>query len=357
LYGLRDKSKRMRRIERLRAWLFPLGALGFVIALLFSWASPRQALIASFGGAAALSLLLLLVSIKLAGGARQRRLSLRADECIQQADRHSKRSPQDAQLLQQKKELVQQSLSSKDTNHLEATLRALEDTLTRLGPSSMLRELVVLLVLSFGAALLLKTFFVEPFHIPSGSMYPTLHVGDHIFVNKFVYGLHLPGTKTRLFSGVNLPERGEVIVFHHDADTDYIKRVVAIPGDVVDVTMDEISINGFTLKREYEGELLWRELDPFTKKYEPRASNKFQEQNDGKSYAVIYDNPPNIMPSRHFVVPPGEYMVLGDNRDHSFDSLHWGFVPLEDIQGRAMFIVGSIEDSNFLWERLGIPIW
>ena len=132
---------------------------------------------------------------------------------------------------------------------------------------------------------------------------------------------------------------------------------MAIPGDIVEVTADEITLNGARLEHEYLGELEWQELDEMTNSLEVRHSNRFLEKNGNKTYEVLYDNPPYIMPSRQFVVPPGEYMVLGDNRDHSFDSLDWGFVPLERIQGRAMFVLGSMGRGGFNWARLGVSIW
>jgi signal peptidase I len=352
----------VKRLERARLWLGLLLVLSFAASLLFfPGFSPRWALVffLVFWGVCAITLRL--IANKILGGRQLRSLSMKAYELLDATLHipHKKISSEDLLEIKDQKIRLQEALQSKDAPAIQAALTKLEESLSRFTPGTWqsMRELIVLIVFAFLLAVTLKIFIVEPFHIPSASMFPTLHVGDHIFVNKFIFGLRVPFTNSQIFSGWRSPKRGEVIVFAHDEATDYIKRVVAIPGDVVDVTADEITLNGTRLAHEYLGAFAWQELDEMTNAIEERHSNRFIETNGDQSYEVLYDDPPYIMPSRHFVVPPGEYMVLGDNRDHSFDSLDWGFVPLEKIQGRAMFVLGSMNRGSFDWARIGVAIW
>ena len=357
--------QRLQRLERLRTWLGLLFGLGALWALLFfSWLSPRWVVVIFFSLWGVSTAGVGVYQSKLSGGRRARNLLRKASELLAQAKTIQrapppKLSPKDLVTLREHEARLTAALPTNDATEMQAALAALEAELTRIETSvwQSLRELITLIALAFLLALTLKTFIVEPFHIPSASMFPTLHVGDHIFVNKVIYGLRVPFVDTVLLSGWRTPRRGEVIVFRHDEDTDYIKRVVAIPGDAVEVTADEVILNGARLDHEYLGALEWQELDAMTNTLEARHSNRFREQNGAHTYEVLYDDPPYIMPSRRFVVPPGEYMVLGDNRDHSFDSLDWGFVPLEKIQGRAMFVLGSLDRGAVDWARLGITIW
>jgi signal peptidase I len=357
--------QRLQRLERLRMWLGLGLGLGLLWALLFlSWISPRWLVLSFFilWGVSAAGVGV--YQSKLSGGRRTRNLLRKASALIAQA--HSlqkapppKHSTKDLVMLQEHEARLIAALPTNDATVMQAALAALEADVTRFAPGvwQTITEMLTLISLAFLFALTLKTFLVEPFHIPSASMFPTLHVGDHIFVNKIIYGLRVPFVDTALFAGWRAPRRGEVIVFRHDADTDYIKRVVAIPGDVVEVTADEITLNGARLYHEYLGAQEWQELDAMTNTLETRHGNRFREQNGESFYEVLYDDPPYIMPSRRFVVPPGEYMVLGDNRDHSFDSLDWGFVPREKILGRAMFVLGSLDRGSFNWARAGVSIW
>jgi signal peptidase I len=345
--------QRLQQLEQLRLWLGLLLGLGLLWGLLFfSWISPRWLVLASFVLWGVIAAGVGAYQSKLSGGRRARTLWLKASALIEQAhllqQAPSKLSPEELAALQEHEAHLIAALPTQEVTAIQAALAVLEADLERFAPNTWqtIRE-----------ALTLKTFIVEPFHIPSASMFPTLHVGDHIFANKVIYGLHVPFINITMFYGWRTPQRGEVIVFRHDEDTDYIKRVVAIPGDTVEVTADEITLNGVRLHHEYLGTLEWQELDEMTNTLEARHSNRFREQNGGHSYEVLYDDPPYIMPSRQFVVPPSAYMVLGDNRDHSFDSLDWGFVPIEKIQGRAMLVLGSLERGSFNWSRVGISIW
>ncbi|MFB9146262.1 signal peptidase I [Halomonas alkalicola] len=177
--------------------------------------------------------------------------------------------------------------------------------------------------------LVLRSFVVEPFQIPSGSMRPTLEVGDFILVNKFTYGLRLPVVHTRIVE-FNEPARGDVMVFRfpNEPAVNFIKRVVGLPGDTVRYEGKQLYVNGEPVpKRLLEegpagapGELL------------------LAERLGGVEHR-IYNNPRDPGPQmRELVVPEGHYFTLGDNRDHSNDSRYWGFVPEENIVGRAFAV-------------------
>ncbi len=177
--------------------------------------------------------------------------------------------------------------------------------------------------------LLLRSFVVEPFQIPSGSMRPTLEVGDFILVNKFTYGLRLPVIHTRLVE-LNEPERGDVMVFRFpdEPSVNFIKRVVGLPGDRI----------------RYEGKQLYVNGEPVAKMLLDEAGAEapgelLLEERLGALAHRIYNNPRDPGPQmRELVVPEGHYFTMGDNRDHSNDSRYWGFVPEENIVGRAFAV-------------------
>ncbi|MCB8890096.1 signal peptidase I [Vreelandella malpeensis] len=177
--------------------------------------------------------------------------------------------------------------------------------------------------------LVVRSFIVEPFQIPSGSMRPTLEVGDFILVNKFAYGLRLPVVHTKVFE-VDEPERGEVMVFRFpdEPSVNFIKRVVGLPGDRI----------------RYEGKQLYVNGEPVAKTLieEGPAGSPQQlllEERLGSVRHAIYNNPRDPGPQMgEVVVPEGEYFMMGDNRDQSNDSRYWGFVPEENIVGRAFAV-------------------
>ncbi|MDZ4224964.1 MAG: signal peptidase I, partial [bacterium] len=206
---------------------------------------------------------------------------------------------------------------------------------------------------SIGVALLIalaiRSFVVEPFKIPSSSMVPTLLVGDQIFVNKFIYGLRIPFTKTRVWDGRD-PRRGEVFVFIYPKDEglDFIKRVVGLPGDRIRVDKDKLYVNGEPVP---ETPLLLKNI-PGNKNQvavePPVPYKKMTLFPDWREYKIIQEKLGDIFhwaqydtawfPDTEFEVPPGYYFAMGDNRDHSSDSRDWGFVPRQNIKGQAMFI-------------------
>jgi signal peptidase I len=194
----------------------------------------------------------------------------------------------------------------------------------------------------------LRSFLVEPFKIPSGSMIPTLLIGDFILVNKYAYGVRLPVINVKV-AEVGSPKRGDVMVFRYPADPglDYIKRVVGLPGDRIEYRDKVLTVNGRVAPRRQIGDYQSRER----LQYFPR----FIESFDGAEHEIILEKETpgyvgRVMDFRHSgncdynngglvcTVPPGHYFVMGDNRDNSSDSRVWGFVPDENIVGKAFFI-------------------
>jgi signal peptidase I len=195
---------------------------------------------------------------------------------------------------------------------------------------------------------LLRSFLVEPFKIPSSSMVPTLLVGDFILVNKFTYGIRLPVVNRKVVP-LNEPQRGDVMVFRYpeDPSLDYIKRVVGVPGDRVEYRNKRLAINGQPVPL--------RQVDDYLSKERMQFSRRFVETINATEHQILIedDAPAFMAPSRAFphaancnynmsglacTVPPGHYFMMGDNRDNSSDSRVWGFVPDENIVGKAFFI-------------------
>ncbi len=212
----------------------------------------------------------------------------------------------------------------------------------------------------------LRSFVMEPFKIPSGSMIPTLLVGDFILVNKYTYGIRLPVINKKIVD-VNEPKRGDVLVFRYpeDPSIDYIKRVVGLPGDTITYHNKQLIINGETIKTEYEGDYKYIESG-FGYIY----SDRFSEYLTAESHSILINQDikgiqfSNV---RQFElrenckyqrtgftceVPPGNYFTLGDNRDSSSDSRYWGFVPEQNIVGKAFMIWWNFGDFG----RIGLSI-
>lgn len=177
--------------------------------------------------------------------------------------------------------------------------------------------------------LVVRSFVVEPFQIPSGSMRPTLEVGDFILVNKFAYGLRLPVVHTEIVD-LGEPERGDVMVFRFPADpaVNFIKRVVGLPGDRIRYEGKQLYINGEPVAKRELGSAAGDESGEL----------EFEEQLGSMAHA-LYNNPRDPGPQmREIMVPEGKYFTMGDNRDHSNDSRYWGFVPEENIVGKAFAV-------------------
>jgi len=200
--------------------------------------------------------------------------------------------------------------------------------------------------------LIIRSFIAEPFRIPSGSMLPTLHIGDFILVNKFSYGVRLPVLNNKILS-TGEPERGDVVVFRYpkNPQVDYIKRVIGLPGDKVGYFNKTIYINGNAIAQDVkEKNINLLSLVP--------ARNELRFEQLGEVGHDILVDPDRRLIEGEAVVPEGEYFVMGDNRDNSNDSRFWGTVPEGNLVGQAFFIWMSwdLNAGGIVWNRLGSSI-
>lgn len=196
-------------------------------------------------------------------------------------------------------------------------------------PKSKAKELIESIIIAIIIALFIRTFIICAYKIPSRSMVPTLLVGDHILVSKFIYGVKIPVLR-RTIIPVSEPKRGEIVVFIYpnDRSKDFIKRVIGVAGDKIEIKNKKIFINDEEFKDSY---------GIFS---DPLILPKSMQQRD------------NFGP---VIVPEKSIFVMGDNRDESLDSRFWGFVNLRDVEGKAFIIYWSWnrDEKNLRWERLG----
>jgi signal peptidase I len=201
---------------------------------------------------------------------------------------------------------------------------------------------------------LLRSFLYEPFKIPSGSMIPTLLVGDLILVNKYHYGLRLPVIHTKLVDG-HAPKRGDVMVFRYPPkpSLDYIKRVAGVPGDEVSYLNKRLSINGQPVEIQPVTDFFDEDSMRYVKQYQEKLGEKPHRlliDDDRPAFIPGAEEFPNRDNCRYSVegvvckVPPGHYFMVGDNRDNSLDSRYWGFVPERNIVGKAVFVWMNFSD-------------
>lgn len=192
-----------------------------------------------------------------------------------------------------------------------------------------MQEYIEAIIIAILIAVFIRTFIIQAFKIPSRSMVPALLVGDHLLVNKFIYGVKIPFFRKTIIP-VTQPERGDIVVFIYpnDRSKDFIKRVIGISGDKIEIKNKKIFLNG----KEYTD-----------------------------SYGIYSDSityPGDMQPRDNYgpvTVPQESLFVMGDNRDESADSRYWGFVDLKDVEGKAFIIYWSwnSEDHNLRWQRLG----
>ncbi len=198
----------------------------------------------------------------------------------------------------------------------------------------------------------LRSFVVEPFRIPSGSMLPSLHIGDFILVNKFTYGIRLPVINKKVLL-VNSPERGDVMVFRYPIDPklNFIKRVIGLPGDTLSYKNKQLSINGQPIETVDDGKYAYKQV-----KLKGKSADQLIETIDNSTHKILLDDARKSRDLDRVIVPPGHYFVMGDNRDHSNDSRYWRFVPEDNVVGRAFFIWfswKSLSGGGVEWGRIG----
>lgn len=193
----------------------------------------------------------------------------------------------------------------------------------------VLRENIEAIIIAILIALFIRTFIIQAFKIPSGSMMNTLLIGDHILVNKFIYGIKIPFINKTIIP-VKTPERGDIVVFkfYEEPKKDFIKRVIGVAGDAIEIRDKKIFINGKLLNHDH---------------------GIFS---DTKIYPADVQPRDNLGP---FKVPANSLFVMGDNRDHSYDSRFWGFVDLSYVKGKALIIYWSWDKEDFgvRWRRIG----
>ena len=197
--------------------------------------------------------------------------------------------------------------------------------------------------------LLIRSFVIEPYKIPSGSMIPTLMIGDFILVDKNIYGYKLPLTNITLIDNEN-PIRGDVVVFKYPENKkiNYIKRVVGIPGDTIIYKNKKLFIN--------DQENILKKINHNFNPIEIADGTVFLEENGNKEYLILNQTSPSL--NFRYTVPPDTYFVLGDNRDNSNDSRYWGPVPKENLVGKAFYIwmFWNFDSYYSFFDRVGTKI-
>ena len=221
------------------------------------------------------------------------------------------------------------------------------------GIGETIKTVVYAVVIAFGV----RTFAYEPFNIPSGSMIPTLLVGDYLFVSKFSYGYsrYTVAFGAPLFDGrlfYTKPERGDVAVFKlpRDNKTDYIKRIIGLPGDRIQVIGGILHINGEAVKRERVEDFVT--TDQFGRQV--RVAQYVETLPNGRKHNIIEESDSGSLDNTQvYTVPENHFFAMGDNRDNSLDSRvssMVGFVPVENLVGRAEFLFFSIDEGSSFWE-------
>ena len=240
-------------------------------------------------------------------------------------------------------------------------------------PANLKKEVFLIISIIF-VVLIFRSSLYEPYRIPSGSMIPTLRIGDYIIVNKFAYGMKVPfsdmaigdiNLKPNYLFKQELPKRGDVIVFKFpkDPSVNYIKRVIGLPGDSIEIKDKVVLVNDIaTSVTSVDKAPFLKDMDT---KFKKHKLNFYSVKNHENNYFIQQDSDNYFLVNKDkVVVPEGEVFVMGDNRDFSYDSRFWGTVPLSYIKGRAELIWFSIsfpenEDSEFIFRpsRIGSSIY
>jgi len=222
---------------------------------------------------------------------------------------------------------------------------------------SFYKEWIEPFLIAAVVALFIRQFIVEAFKIPSGSMIPTLKIGDHLLVNKFIYGPRIPFTDNRFFTW-NEPQRGEIIVFKYpeNEDKNFIKRVIGIPGDKIEIKNGKLYINDQMVLTTGMGDYEGKDQNGWTPFYsKPKL---LEEQLGTVKHDILYMRDQSGYDFGPKIVPRDSVFVMGDNRDNSQDSRVWGFVKYNKILGRALIIYWSWDGNDHWvrWNRLGTLI-
>ena len=316
-------------------------------------------------------------------------------------------SPENQALIQKAIDSLSSALVENNPEKLRRGIPRLDELLDLYGQGaqrSVFWEYFESIAIAVIIALFLRAFAVEAFKIPSGSMIPTMQIGDHIFVNKLAYGFRIPFTNTRIFT--SSPERGDVIVFINPCqDKDFIKRVVALAGDTVEVRCSKLYINGKAIPSSFQGPCsYWTKNEGIEKwqqvggeeattsgrcfsyqeklgdnVFETILANKKGEGELGNDAFPVGRRPDNLFrfsvtcerelgrtvkaategndgkcdQRLSYEVPEGHVFVMGDHRDNSSDSRKWGPVPIENIKGKAMFIWWASQPTGVQTDRMG----
>jgi len=204
------------------------------------------------------------------------------------------------------------------------------------------------------AVLLIRSFLVEPFTIPSSSMVPTLLIGDFILVNKFTYGLRVPVINTKIVE-IGKPERGDVVVFRPPThpDKNYVKRLVGLPGDKINYVNNVLYINGVAMSQAPVGRYFGEGSNG-----ESTGAELLTENLEDIPHQILLRGGQGVT-SGNWEVPPGHYFMMGDNRDNSEDSRYWGMVPEKNLVGRAFFVWmhWDWKIRGFVsWDRIGMKV-
>ena len=242
--------------------------------------------------------------------------------------------------IQRRQDLTQLGITQVDVNVTEAKQRLLMQPWWLDWTAGLFPVIIVVFVM--------RSFLFEPFKIPSGSMIPTLLVGDLILVNKFTYGVRLPVINLKITEG-NKPQRGDVMVFRYPPkpSLDYIKRVVGVPGDEVAYLNKRLTLNGQAVSTNGVQEFFDESAMRYFKQLEEtfgEAKHRILNDDERPAFVPGADDFPNRQNCRYSVegvvckVPEGHYFMMGDNRDNSLDSRYWGFVPDQNIVGKAFFV-------------------